>query len=209
MARLALPRGVTWLDAQSTRRLGVPSRFHSDPSVRLRHFPICSLPSTAHPDQDSLTAISKTTWHLRTLARLSDRQSMGTISFAHFDMRASSGLEANGNEDKNAISQLEALLHATDDEDLDLALSIIQELDTSLLEPESPSIMSSSNNPEELLMLQALYPDSSISSDASFTELLTTATAAASLTSPTKRREKKCTYQNRRVRTQLLRLCTV
>lgn len=135
---------------------------------------------------------------------------METISFAHFDMRAGSGLEANGNEDKSAISQLEALLHATDDEDLDLALSIIQELDTSLLEPESPSTMSSSNNnPEELLMLQALYPDSSISSDASFTELLTTATAATSLASPAKRKEKKCTYQNRRVRTELLRLCAV
>lgn len=137
---------------------------------------------------------------------------METISFAHLDMRADAGFGANnGNADSNssAMAHLEALLRAIDDDeearDLDLAMSIIQDLDVSLLKPQLSS--TTTDHPEELLMLQALYPGNSLSSDASFTKLLTTATsavAAGSLVSPAraKRKDKKCTYQNRRVRTE-------
>lgn len=140
---------------------------------------------------------------------------MATTSIVRLDMDERSGFEGpHEGTDDGAMTHLEALLLSADDEDtrdLDLALSVIQELDVSLFEQEFPSINSTSGDTEELRMLQALYQDNSISSDGSFTsytELLTADSlvlhpvSAAGHASPAsvKQKEKKCTYQNRRVR---------
>lgn len=115
--------------------------------------------------------------------------------------------------DSSSASQLENFLLFSDDDDdkdLDLAMSIIHELDLSQFETSPPSTSSR----DELSMLQALYQSNvdDRSFNPSSSDILDKIPdalqqlSASNAQAQVKRREKKCTYQNRRVSLSLFLL---